>query len=86
MPQCDDYPNGAESVGRPCGGARAAAAVEQCPRGSWRRSGLWSAVRFKEPQTTTMNPEINCSAKIRESEFKNNKAILQQQKNNTIKN
>jgi len=25
----------------------------RCPWGSWRRSGLWSAVRLEGPQTTT---------------------------------
>jgi len=50
MPQHDDYPDGVESVGRPCGGGEAAAAVGLC---SWKRYGLWSSVRREGPQTTT---------------------------------
>jgi len=49
MPQRDDYPHGAGSVGRPCGGGRADATMGRRPWGSWRRSGLWSAVRLEGP-------------------------------------
>jgi len=55
MPQRDDYPNGAGSVGRPCGGDRATATMGRRPWGSLRWSGLWSAVKLEGPQTTT-NP------------------------------
>jgi len=50
MPRRDDYPDGAGSVGRPCGGGGAAAAVGRCP---WGRSGVWSAMTLEGPQTTT---------------------------------
>jgi len=64
MPQRDDYPNGARSVGRPCGGSGAAATMGERPWGSWRRSGLSSAVRLEVPQTTIGRKTWNECVKV----------------------